>query len=513
MARGAFSKEKSGISAAILLHNKAVVATVTNKGSGYRSVTVRQIDECESANSFSSSLLPVIAPVAGGLVFTKIISLPPMPKRELMPTILLTEKDSLPFPADGAHIDAIVLNSDDTLATHTVIKALVCAIPKAEAERLRAELSRFGLLLSAVVPYVMAISSMIKSEGIDGTVIVINAESDRTGIYILQDGVPIFIRDIPTGETPQNDDLQINSSHFSVISQEIDRTVKSFTGATPGAVIDAGFLTGFSPYLDEVGKKAEETTGISFHPLTPNVEFLCDDEFFSATAIAPLIGAAIDNGSSLNLLPSLSKRFFGFAKSHARAIKVAAILLFMLIATSSFLSYNADLNRKIDILESEVSHLENKKALYERAHSQLTLLNAENERLKETWRSYPSFSVSGSEWRRLFVEVATSTPYNVKLTTLNASFERIAAEGSGHNYWTKLSGQIKGSNYEKVTALQSLLGSLNSSPLFSSISIAAGKNNNATGSEEELFEFTIKAKAKPGAGNLATKAISGKGEG
>ena len=314
MVGGAFTFIKPGSSAAIVYRNDAVIATLDSKGGRYGYVSLRKLNERQTKTPLVSSLIPVVAPVAGGQVFTKIVSLPPMPQKEVMPTILLTEKDSIPFPVDEAHIGAIVLNSDNTQASHLGMRVLVCAMPKSEMQRLRADLSRYGLLLSGVTPYVMAISSLIKSEEIDGTVIVVNAESGRTGIHILKDGVPLFTREIPIGAKSENDDSSKNNSPLSVISQEIDRSIKSFSGSTPGGIIEAGFLTGFSPYLYEVGEKAEKATGINFHPLAPNVEFLCDDAIFSATAIAPLIGAAIDGGSSLNLLPSFSKRFFWLRK-------------------------------------------------------------------------------------------------------------------------------------------------------------------------------------------------------
>ena len=512
MAGGASFSGKSGVSAAILYRNDAVVITLGAKDSGYDPVKVRQMDAQKTKTSLFTSSIPVTAPIAGGVVFTKIVSLPPMPKREVMPTIALTQKDSLPFPLDDAHIGALVLHSNETHTHNGGVKALVCAIPKTEADRLCRELSRFGLRLKAIIPYVMAISSVIKSEEIKGTVIVVNTEPDRTGIYIFRDGVPLFTRDIPTGAT------QINDPTFSIISQEIDRSIKSFNSDSPGVAIEAGLLTGFSPHLSEVGKNAEKATGISFSHLKPSAKISFDkaagdESGFDSTALAPLIGAAIDNGSTLNLLPSAPQRLASFAKSHTRSVKVAAIFLFLSVAAFTFVSYNADLNEKIEKLESDVLYLENEKALYETAQAHLALLTGKNNRLKVTLRQYPSFSVSGYEWRRLFEEVAASVPYNVKLTTLNSNFEPIVAEGSGRNYWTKLSGQIKGSDHEKVEALESLLGGLNRSTLFSSISIVAGTVNRGANGEGELFEFMIKAKTEPGAGSLATKIISENGEG
>lgn len=518
MALGASIFKKPGSSAALLLQNEALVVTLGAKDNEKRPIIVRQINDHEASSTFFSSSIPVTAPVAGGLVFTKIVSLPPMPIEEVAPTILLTQKESLPFPADNAYIDTVILNGEEKDSPQHGLKALLVAIPKTEVDRLQTEYKKFGLRLTAVIPYVVAISSILKSEGINGKVVVINTEPERTGIIIFRNTIPLFIRDIPIGAASQDDEFSSSKTSSTAIAQEIDRSIKSFSSGSSGGSIEEGLLTGLSPILSEIGEEAKKVSGISFRHLAPSDLLSFDDHTeidsgFSPTGLAPLFGAAIDSGSTINLLPSGAQKLKNFARSHIPLARVAAAIIFLAVSVSVFGAFTSDLDARIENLEAEVSFLENEKAQYDLAQSRLFLLSEENKRLAAILRRYPSASVSGYEWRRLFAEIAKSVPHNVKLTALVSTFERMAIDDSNGSYLTKLSGHIRGSDHDKVVALEEILVGLNRSTLFSSISLVAGEKKIATDGETEFFEFTIRAKTPPGASSLANRNITKKSEG
>lgn len=486
----------------------AVVVTSRPDKNGDLAISSQKIDRQNLPDKRFGVFAPKVYGLAGGgSVFVKIVALPPMPESEIAPTILLTQKDSLPFPADDMSVTSTTLSSSDTHG----VKALMAAIRLDEIDKLSRRYKQAGLSLAGLIPGVVAFSSFLKRERIKGTSIVLSVEEEWTGIHIYRDDLPLFTREIPMGYGAVSEKDEPDAQAFEAIAQEVDRSLKSFAATSPGVPIDIGLISAPRFLVDAIVKPTESITGIEFKPFATSIHIAQDLSYdeIDTYCLAPIIGLAIhDDKNVFDLIPTRATRLFMAAQKQTKTIAymAALVLVTFIFAGGALLVKNLDAN--IEKLESEVAYLELAKTEYDIASVRLAKLTEENRNLEILYRGYPALSISTHQWRRLFSEVAAAFPANAKLSEWR-SVRLFRRENNRSNiYASTFTGQVKGTESLRLEVLGNLLRNLSGSNVFSSIRFVGGKRKKGASDPNEFFEFTIMAESSSDPAKMAAHSYS-----
>jgi len=160
----------------------------------------KKLREFISYSSFSSE--NVIASLPESHVFTRVIELPKISKKEIEKAVFWEAEKYLPISIEDVNLNFQILPSDTTLDKEEKTEVLLIAAPKALVNNFVKILEKTGLIPLALEPESMAIArSICYNEESFPETLIINIGSESTTISILVNKYIRFTRNISTGGT------------------------------------------------------------------------------------------------------------------------------------------------------------------------------------------------------------------------------------------------------------------------------------------------------------------------
>lgn len=252
--------------------------------------------------------------ISGNAVIAKVVTMPAMGKAEMDEQIQWEAEQHIPFSIQDVNLDYQILARREGEMSILLVAAKKEIL--ADYEKVVAEA---GLELSVVDIDALAMFNCFyanhylanKAEFAHGLVALVNVGASMTNILMVRDGVPTFLRDVPTGgnivtteiqkglqlsfeeaeavktgQTPvqaaQQSRLdQVLSSALSGIVGEIQRTADFYLGTAGEETIGRYLVTGGTTRAPGMFDLLREKLGVEVEPLNPFQRVHADNARFS----------------------------------------------------------------------------------------------------------------------------------------------------------------------------------------------------------------------------------------
>ncbi|HEX9664604.1 MAG TPA: type IV pilus assembly protein PilM [Patescibacteria group bacterium] len=220
-----------------------------------------------------TTTLSTIASLPGFAVFSSIISLPPMDKKELDQAIKNEAQKVIPRPIEEMVIDykifakgqkekiskSVSLNQTED-ETETIIKAarpeevtkiLLTAAPKELVEKYVAVFKKAGLNLLSLETEPFALTrSLIGAD--KSTVMIVDLGAVTANISIVSNGIPIMSRAIDTGGLAITDAIQQSLNIKKDQAEQIKKDLSAAPMSAPGEQLPRAIENAVIPLINEV---------------------------------------------------------------------------------------------------------------------------------------------------------------------------------------------------------------------------------------------------------------------
>lgn len=477
--------------------------------------------------------------VSGSEVHIKRISIPALPKAELKEAVRWEIKNYLPFPVETAEIDFHILNEyvEDNVKKFDL---MTVASPKHLVDRILSIAQAAGLQPTHldVAPFalwnaLLTWASMRKGE----TVALIDLGAEKTGIYLLKDGILQFSREFtPAGaditraimdgmgsvgepgllyeraerikqemgisseayqERISDPSASLSKISFLVrpvlekLAAEIGRSLDYYRSQFNEEQIDRILLTGggansknIVSYLGgELRLPVEHFNPLGkilFDPKKVDLQVL--DQMGSIFTVAA--GIALPEADRIELLPA--ERPFLSKAQIGKVIPVLAPIITFLI----FLGIIWYMNGQATAIQKERDVKMAKVANLEAVKTKLKLLKEKDLELKEKLSQLPSSIIVSVPYRDILREFNNILPGNVTLTLLSihskgkvlkkGASPSKPQEGESKKDETRelyITGLAFGSDVNCLTAIANIIERLERSPLFKNARLVSADEN------------------------------------
>ena len=333
----------------------------------------------------SSGIQGVAVTLSGSDVITRRLAMPMMPKRELREAVRWQLKDELSFPVAEAAIEVAVLGDiwEKDIRKHDV---LVAAAPRALVERTCAAAEQSGAQVTSVIPAPVALGACLTAlvpEARHGSQAIVDVGASTTQIAILHNGRVRMARALALGldhvtaaltgsvasehgevtiDTRRAETLtrrygifaeaqegttedgvplfQLSAMMRPVLEQlltELSRLLEFYKTQVEGGGVSRLWLCGGGAHLKSLRTFLADGLGVTVEVLDPEGV---------GPQLAAALGAALDRGRTLNLLPEESKRRSAQLTSYAlvaphlrRWLPIGCLLLLLLAGLRGALAW------------------------------------------------------------------------------------------------------------------------------------------------------------------------------
>ena len=408
--------------------------------------------------------------LCGAPLFLKIVNLPPLSRREALPAARYAVGDSLPFSPHEAAFDAWRMGNQ-TLAACAPHKALT---------RLQ---ESSGARVFTTVP--AALSALRSPGAARGGELFLLADDTVTGVYLLERGLPVFIRESPSGEdTP-------------------------FIGESARALeyLRARRMTGPDTVVWVVGARAHDPdtlhaleTSLSvrprlFNPLEETVEAsaaLAARVKGREAAFALLIGAALDGGTRTRLATPRGA-YVPWLATRPAVSGAAAAMALLALAWAGLQAARWDVDRQITAMTARPEPVEAAEMRAGELRVRIARERADIARLERELGNMPPLHGGGVDWEAMWFELARVMPPGAALTSVSVQVDDNGAR-------TSLRGATRGQGSGEIAELRRLVEGLSASPAFSAVSVGGAA---PAGPARGRLSFEIRARINEGALNVA----------
>lgn len=469
---------------------------------------------------------PLTEIVRGRNIFTKLVEIPRMPRRDAIRALIHMEKDSAMFPLSEAAADVTFYGA---ASGKTKNQAMFTAVEKKTGASVLARRNALGIRRGGACSAAAVIFSMIeRSEilGADDASLVVCVGRSSTGIYAHWRGAPLFTREIRFGaenlaetaediKTLSSDGLNSQDTRkrlegpLTQLETEISRSIDFFKTASGGAVVEKTRLMFDGVRINGLDAHLSAELGAPFCEYTPfgdivdvpqgEVARVIDG---SESAFAPLVGAALCQ-AYVNVPRRKWRTFFRVAPAQWRkAAAVAAVIVTggALIASEierrfdlmdGAIASKRKLADRLDIVEEETN----------RAAMAIARLKKQN-KAYETLLSSLETSPRVQNWETVFREIAMCVPGDSALSRWTMDF---AAGERSRNII--IAGVSRGPSHRRIADVGALYKSLRSSLSLNSVTLNKTVLSKGVAGEE-LLNFEIRA-ALPQAPHSAASMAGG----
>jgi type IV pilus assembly protein PilM len=544
---------------------KLVGLKMTSKGPFLTLVGMKEIPpggDKEDVNTVAETLKSLLSEVglktkkvsmtvSGSGIHLKQISLPALPKAELIEAVRWEIKDHLPFPVETAQIDFHILNEyvEDNVKK---LDLMVVACPKPLVDRTLFIAERAGLQPAHLDVGPLAIwNTLLAWDGIkkEETVALIDMGAEKTGIYIFKNGILQFSREItPAGaditraiaegigsaeeaqliyeraekikqemgipSEPSQEGMSDKSSSLSKISflvrpvlerlaAEIGRSLDYYRSQFNEERIDSVLLTGGGANLKNIVSYLTNELRLPIEHFNPLKKILFDskkidaqllDQVGSAFTIA--VGMALPETKRIELLPA--KEPFLSKVKIGKLIPVLAPLITFFI----FLGIIWYMNGQVTAIQKERDVKMAKTASLDRLQEKLKLLKEKDLQIREKLSQFPSSMIVSIPYRDILREFNDILPDNVTLTLLSVQSkgkplkkgspsskpqEGESQKDEGRELY--ITGVAFGSDVRCLTALAQIIERLERSSLFKNVKLMSADENKLYTQPGAVFEI------------------------
>jgi len=211
-------------------------------------------------------------------------------------------------------------------------------------------------------------------------------------------------------------------------------------------------------------------------------------------SLCVLLGAALDRGATINLLPERSRYSFKrFAKRFSTLSAITAYLLLVFAVNVVGANHLKQMQGKIEEMESfaAMKTAEERAALILEARIRQVeeLLKVEENRL----RQYASLHNSYPDWRKIYGEIGGLLPANMALDNLTASFDnnRISSpEQKPASVRIVLEGKVRGRSDIQLRSLRNFMSKMRNSSLLRDTTLVSTGLDDVASEKGSILRFT-----------------------
>lgn len=469
--------------------------------------------------------------------FIRLVDMPEMGERELLNSLRFSERDAAPFPLETASIDAWILSRDSRKGR---IKALMGALEDSAVKEFSEILGRTHLQPATISAVPAALGALVnESRIIDKSVPVpmISVGDSVIGVYVFHENSIKFARRINIGfggsinkvsagypaqeETFRSLEIVAENFHriygareeaepqpMDKMAAEIKRSIEYFKNKSRTKNIPAAYIVGSADFLPDLADYLTDALQCRFSVYNPFDDFVTvkKKELAAMPAIkekgpslAVLIGATLDSGDRLNLLPVKSryyyKKFWGRIAPFTAAVFYA---LFLLSAHHIGSNYLGNLENRIKNMETLLSGRRAERQASVFVESEIAKLRKEIKAVEARMKIYPELKGRSIGWKAVYREIGDILPSGIaleKISVLLKNQQEYTADGRGYSRQIVLKGKIRGDSERQFRDLRLFMERLEASAGFEHVSLLSSRREKNAGSKKLLF-FTIAANIK-----------------
>ena len=539
---------------------KVVALEMTSKGPFVTSVGIKEIPYGEQREdpAFISETIKALfreiglkpgkvnLTLSGADIYIRRISMPSMPRSELREAVRWEMKSHLPFPIESAQIDYLILGE----ATDKDLKGLdliVVACPRHLIDRSLAIAEGAGLrpIHLGVGPFalwnLMCTLDRFQKEEVIG---LIDLGAEKTGIYLFQDGILQFSREVTPGGMDltraimegmdsdeehhllfdraekikyemgipakvfyeKNGDQSRNGSKIPFLVRpvlerlmaEIARSLDYYRTQSHLERIDRLLLTGGGANTKNIIIYLSETLRLPVERFNPFDNILSDAKKIDAHLLeqkgpvfATAFGAALPQRKQIDFLPA-KEPYWSRARLERWIPRLAALATCL-----AFTWIIWDLSVEVSTLRKERDEKMAKVRAIEMLQSRLTLLKEKENKIKADLARFPSSATAPIPFRKALTEVGQIVPDNMTVTLLSVQpgrtppDRRTPKEESPENgtYELQMKGIAFGSDFHCLTALARIIEGLEKSSLFGNARLVSAEENKSYNQPGVGFEI------------------------
>jgi type IV pilus assembly protein PilM len=472
--------------------------------------------------------------LSGADIHIRRISMPSMPKSELREAVRWEMKNHLSFPVETAQIDFHILGEFGEKDLKK-LDLVVVACPKHLIDRSLAIAEGAGLkpIHLTVGPFalwnLMLTLDHFEKEGAIG---VIDLGAEKTGIYLFQDGILQFSREVTPGGMDltraimegmdsdeehqllydraekikhemgipskvfyeKNGDQSGNRSKIPYLVRpvlerlmaEVGRSLDYYRTQSHPERIDRLFLTGGGANIKNIVTYLSETLRLPVERLNPFDKILFDVKKVEAqllemrgSAFAIALGIALPDRKRIEFLPA-KEPYWSKARMERWTPRLAALITLL-----AFIWFFWDMSAQVATLKKERDEKIAKVKTVEMLQAKLTLLKEKENKMKADLSLFPSSAIAPVPFRKALTRVSQIVPENVTVTLLSIKPDKISSdkkpskEESPPNgeYGLQIKGIAFGSDFRCLTALARIIEGLEKSSLFKNAKLVSADEN------------------------------------
>lgn len=471
--------------------------------------------------------------VSGSGIQIRRMTMPFIPKKELLQALPWEMKEHLPFPVETARIQCHILGEFvedgakkvDLLAVacpNDLIGRALSIVNGAGLQAVHLDVSAFSLWNSLLAWNQLKIGE---------TVALIDLGSEKMSLYLFKDEILQFSREMTPGgadltravtdgipferdlgflyekaekikeevgilsgtQEERQVDESIDLSKISFLMRpvlerwtaEIGRSLDYYRHQFYAEKIDRILITGGGAHLKNVASYLENELRLPVEPFNPLKEMLYDAKRVDGRTLDRIgsmfttaAGVALSEPKRIEFLPATEP--FWHKSQNEKWILMAILLVTALI----FLGIVFDTSGRLTTLRKEHDEKMARVEKLENLRSGLALLKEKEMKMKQDLSLFPSPAVSPVPYRDILKEVSQMTPGNVTLTSLEIQSEAIplkkpvtesrpqeAAEKEEGKKILYISGLAFGNDLHCLTALAQMIEGLERSSRFSNLKL------------------------------------------
>lgn len=466
--------------------------------------------------------------------FVRLVDMPKMGGRELLNSLRFSERDAAPFSLERASIDAWILSRDDRKGR---MKALMGALEDTVVKEFSEIFSHTRLQLLAISAVPAALGALVSESRIMDKSVpipVISVGDSVTGIYVFHKNSIKFARRINVGlggsvrkadagyivqeETFRPLEIVAENFHriygareeaehqpMNKLAVEIKRSIEYFKNESRTKNITAAYIVGSADFVPALADYLTRTMKCRFHVYNPFEDFVTVEKGeISAikekgASLAILIGAALDGGDRLNLLPVKlryhHKRFWGRIAPFTTAVFYA---LFLLLAHHIGANYLENLENRIKNMEAFTSGRRAEKQAGVFVENEIAKLKNRIKAVKARMRIYPELKGLSINWKAVYKEIGDMLPSGIALEKISVSFKNqpeYTADGKLYSRQIVLEGKIRGDGERQFRDLRLFVEKMEASTGFEHASLLSS-HHGQNGANGKLLFFTVAANIK-----------------
>ena len=472
--------------------------------------------------------------VSGSEVAIRRVHMPLMAKHELLEAVKWQVKDQLPFPVQEAVFDCSIIGEvwDKDIKKQDV---LVAAASRPFVRELIALVERSGARVASLVPAHLAAwrcAVQLVPEAMKGSVAVIEVGAADTKVTIGKDGQIRLVRDLAVGSASVTDalvgvvpsekgEITIDPSkaealkrrygvltddaegateegvplfHLSFLMRpvleslltELSRVANFYKVQMEEAGVSRALLCGGGASLKQLQPFLSEGLGVTMEVLNPLIRIPDRAQPSDPTQVAEggprlavAIGAALEHGQGLNLvpaetrrsgIPAISRRVWMKAAKAAGALALAAYL--GLWFTAGLLQWQVRGRQKIwDRLKP--------------AYTQAMDASLARRTLEGELAQLQQFIDQQPVWEGIFKELGELMPVSVQLSEMSAE---TGGRGNAHPMRIRLKGAVASGSSTGQGSMAKFMEALEESVFFSDVELASSEMHSSQ-SGETSFEI------------------------